>query len=131
MSLRFLIFPMWIALCLFVSTCLVYTGIKRFRIDRPALIILYNTIAVGVLLLALSRLLDEVLVKYRQFNIYISNIIIGLLIFVIIEFIYIGITTKANMRSKKLIKIAALIVAFSVVPLLIWIVIDLLLQNRL
>jgi len=110
---------------------MVFTGIKRRKNDRKALIITYFIIALGALLIALDKLVNEVFIQFKQYSQYISFVIIGLLVFILGNLIYMGITNKGNEHSRKLFKIALLITIFSVVPLILWIIIDLALQNRL
>ncbi|HWT73472.1 MAG TPA: hypothetical protein VN258_01940 [Mobilitalea sp.] len=131
MSFGYLSLPMWLLLCLLISIYMVFTGIKRRKNDRKALIITYFIIALGALLIALDKLVNEVFIQFKQYSQYISFVIIGLLVFILGNLIYMGITNKGNEHSRKLFKIALLITIFSVVPLILWIIIDLALQNRL
>lgn len=131
MSFDYLSLPVWILLCVLTSIYLIFTGIKRRKIDRKALIVTYFTIAATGLLVALDKLINEVFIQFKQFTQYIWYIVIGLVVFIFSSLVYMGITNKGDEHSKKLFKIALLITIFSVVPLILWILIDLILQNRL
>ncbi|MDF2586323.1 MAG: hypothetical protein K0S41_164 [Anaerocolumna sp.] len=82
-------------------------------------------IATGTLLVALSRIIKEVFVQFKKLNSYISNTIIVLLILIFLNLIYMGFTNTGNEHSKKLFKIALLLVVLSVVPLGVWILVEL------
>ena len=105
-------------------------GKRRIK-DRRTLIITYFVLAMEGVLLALDKLINELFVQFKPFSKILSYIIIGLLIFLAGNVIFIGVTHKGDLRSRRLLKIALLITIFTVVPLVLWIIIDLIMQNRL
>lgn len=131
MSFGYLSLPIWITMVLSISIILMFVGVKRRSKDRKALIVVYFAVALEGILIVLNRLIDEKLVKLNYLRNSLSYAIIGLFIFIVCNVIYMGVTHKGDQRSRKLIKIGLLIIVFSVVPLAIWIIIDLILQSRL
>lgn len=124
MSFRFIDLRLWILMCVLLSICLIYTGIKRRKIDKKVLLATYFTVSLIGLLAALYRLIDEVFGQFRRYDKYILYVIIGLLAATFLEIVYLGITHKGNERSKRLIKIAFLITLISSIPLVTLIILD-------
>lgn len=131
MSFGYLSLPIWVTMILSMSVYLVITGIKRRTKDRRALIIIYFVVALEGVLLAIDKLINELFVQFKPFSEFLSYIIIGLLIFIAGDLIFMGVTHKGDERSRRLLKIALLITIFSVVPLALWILIDLKMQGKL
>lgn len=131
MSFNYLSFPLWICMCLFVCIFLIYTGIIRRNIDRKALTNTYFLIALGVFIQVTDKLINKVFVQFAKFSKYNLFITAFLLIILLLNFIYMGMTHNGSKKSKRLLKVALLLTLFSVVPLAIWIFIDLKLQGRI
>ncbi len=126
MSFRFINLPLWILMCVFLSIYLVYTGVKRRKTDKKLLLVMYFTVAPIGLLAALYRLFDEVFVQFKQYTEYVLYAIIVILVVTFLQIVYLGIIHKGNERSKRLIKIAFLIVLISSIPIVVLIILDLL-----
>lgn len=131
MSFGYLSYQAWIAMCLVISIYMIYMAVKRRKIDRKGLIVTYFTLAISALLSALYKLIDKVFIQLKSYNSYIFKLMMGLLLLIFFELTYLAVTTKKNERSKKMFRIAIILIACSVVPLAIWILVDLYLQHRL
>jgi len=126
MSFRFVNLPLWIILCVLLSVYLIYTGVKRRRIDKRGLVVTYFAAATIGLFAALYRLIDEVYIQYKQYNEYIFYTIIGMLVVVFLNIVFLAVMHKGNERSRRLIKIAFLIILISSIPIAILIILDML-----
>ena len=98
---------------------MIYTAIKRYNIDRKGLIVVYITVSILPLLAAMGRLIDEIFQHLSKHIDYISVSIMSVLLVLIIESIYLGLTHKGDENSKRLIIIGFVLVAISIIPLLI------------
>jgi hypothetical protein len=97
MILRNLPLPIYILVCICICVSLFYIAIRRKNIDRFALRLVYITIAIGAIFCIIGRIF------YNTYSNYIDYLILGFLLTIIIEFIYLTITHKGSNESKKII----------------------------
>lgn len=120
MSLAFLPLPLFLAICIAVSTTLSYVAIKRRDIDRKGLLVLYYTIAFGAILSGVLRILKDTTIIYNN----IRYMLVIYVVIVLAELLYLSFTHKGNEKTKKMIFIGW---GFILVPLLLALIVYLLL----
>lgn len=102
MSFSYLPFPMYIGLCLTGSLFMLYSAVKRKKIDRPGLIVLYITISIVLVITIIMKIIEEKTNLYSDAFFYIA---IADASIIIAELLYLSFTHKGDEISKRKIRI--------------------------
>jgi len=113
MSLKFLPFPIYMLVCLFVAVFLVYTAIDRRKKDSPCVIAVYYTVMVGTLIALFKRWLDDVL-KIDRWNTLLSFLALGAVVLVALEFTWLTVTYIKKKKKLNKTVIVALILLWAI-----------------
>lgn len=124
LSLKFLPLPIYLIICLFISSFLILTAIKRYYKDRIGLIGLYITVAFLPLLAAISRFIDGVYQQFSKIIDYISVAAIAIFVTMFIQLIYLALTHKGDEKSKMLINVGFIVIVVSAIPALVLLIIE-------
>ena len=125
MLIRNLPLPIYVLLCIFLSVYLFYMAIKRRNIDRFALRLFYITIAIEGMLCAIFRILRETTIYSTYLNNIDWIILLGVVLIMIVELLYLTITHKGGYKqSKKRIRLGwTLIIISFIASILLFILI--------
>jgi hypothetical protein len=116
MSYGYLPLPAYLSLIIILCILLMYFAIKRRYIDRKGLIVLYVTLAMWILVAGVIRLIKETTNLYNKYFDKIGIILLGFIVILLVEFLYLSITHKGNEKSRRLILLGWVVI---VVPIII------------
>lgn len=116
LSFEFLPSPIYLAICIIISIFLIYITLKRRRIDRKCLQLLYLTIAIGTLTSAVIRVIKETTNIYSIYFNNIGYILLGYAAVIMLELAFLSVTHKGSEKSKRIIILGW---SFILVPLML------------
>lgn len=101
MSFGFLSLPTYVSLCIITSFYFACLTIRKRNIDRKAHILLYLTLSIGGVLIAVIKILNVTTNIHNKFFDKTGYLILVYLAILIVEIFYISMTSVKNSIDKK------------------------------